>query len=152
MPASIAPPPEQCNCQAIRAADRHVTRFYDQCLAPSGLRTSQFTILAKLRRNGPLTINALADDMVIDRTTLGRNVLPLERDGLITIETSTADRRAKKLALTKAGEKRVRAAAKHWFAAQAQFDTALGVKRAADLRALMATVVASDFTAAGGMV
>ena len=86
---------------------------------------------AKLKRNGPLTINALADDMVTDRTTLGRNVLPLERDGLIAIDVSAADRRAKQLALTKAGEKRLRAAAKLWFAAQAQFDTAFGAKRAA---------------------
>jgi len=152
MPASIAAIAEPCNCQAIRAAARHVTQFYDHCLAPSGLRTSQFTILAKLRRNGPLTINALADDMVMDRTTLGRNVLPLERDGLISIEASAGDRRAKELALTKAGAKRLRAAAKLWFAAQAQFDDAFGAKRAADLRALMATVVASDFTAAGGTV
>jgi DNA-binding MarR family transcriptional regulator len=152
MPALIAVPPEPCNCQAIRAAARHVTQFYDQCLAPSGLRTSQFTVLAKLKQNGPLTINALADDMVTDRTTLGRNVLPLERDGLITIKISTADRRAKELALTKAGAQRQRAAAKLWFAAQAQFDAAFGAKRAAALRALMATVVASDFTAAGGTV
>jgi DNA-binding MarR family transcriptional regulator len=129
-----------------------VTQFYDRCLAPSGLRTSQFTILAKLRRDGPLTINALADDMVMDRTTLGRNVLPLQRDGLISIEASAADRRAKTLALTKAGEQRLRAAAKLWFAAQAQFDAAFGAKRAADLRALMAAVVASDFTAGGGTV
>ncbi len=152
MPAPIAPPPEQCNCQAIRAAARHVTQFYDQCLAPSGLRTSQFTVLAKLKRNGPLTINALADEMVTDRTTLGRNVLPLERNGLITIKVSTADRRAKQLALTKAGARRLRVAAKLWFAAQAQFDTAFGAKRAAALRALMATVVASDFTAPGETV
>jgi hypothetical protein len=54
--------------------------------------------------------------------------------------------------LTKAGAQRLRAAAKLWFAAQAQFDTAFGAKQAAELRALMATVVASDFTAAGGTV
>ncbi len=152
MPVPIAALPEPCNCQAIRAAARRVTQFYDRCLAPSGLRTSQFTILAKLRRDGPLTINALADDMVMDRTTLGRNVLPLQRDGLISIEASAADRRAKTLALTKAGEQRLRAAAKLWFAAQAQFHAAFGTRRAADLRALMATVAASDFTAGGGTV
>ena len=147
MPAPPAAMPEPCNCQAIRAAARHVTQFYDQCLAPSGLRTSQFTVLAKLRENGPLTINALADDLVMDRTTLGRNVLPLQRDGLIRIEPSAADRRAKRLALTGAGEKRLRAAAKLWYAAQGRFDAAFGSKRASDLRALMADVVASDFAA-----
>ena len=63
---------EECNCFAVRAAARHVTQFYDQVLAPTGLRTTQFSILAKLKRLGPLTINTLARDMVMDRTTLGR--------------------------------------------------------------------------------
>ena len=67
--------PEACNCFAIRAAARHVTQFYDQAIAPTGLRTTQFYFLSKLKRVGPLTINALAEDMVMDRTTLGRNIL-----------------------------------------------------------------------------
>jgi DNA-binding MarR family transcriptional regulator len=138
----------QCNCLALRAAARHVTQFYDQVLAPSGLRTTQFSILAKLKRNGPQTINALAAELVMDRTTLGRNILPLQRDGLIRIEASAADRRARQLALTQEGEKHLRAAAKFWHTAQARFDTVFGTRRAGDLRALMATVVASDF--AGG--
>ena len=56
---------------------------YDQLLAPTGLRTTQFSILAKLNRLGSSTINMLARDMLMDRTTLGRYVLPLKRDGLI---------------------------------------------------------------------
>src|SRR5579883_1947138 len=75
--------PEFCNCLALRQAARHVSQFYDQLLAPSGLRTTQFSILGKLRHLGPLTINALAKELVMDRTTLGRNILPLEREGLI---------------------------------------------------------------------
>ena len=52
--------PEDCNCLAVRQAARHITQFYDQFLAASGLRTTQFSILGKLRRLGPMTINALA--------------------------------------------------------------------------------------------
>jgi DNA-binding MarR family transcriptional regulator len=99
---------EECNCFAVRAAARRVTQFYDQFLAPTGLRTTQFSVLAKLKWLGPLTINTLARDMVMDRTTLGRNILPLERDGLIRIEGTASDRRAKELHLTKAGEKLAR--------------------------------------------
>jgi DNA-binding MarR family transcriptional regulator len=139
------PGPEVCNCQAIRAAARHVTQFYDQSLAPSGLRTTQFSILARLKNRGPVTINMLAADMTMDRTTLGRNILPLERDGLISIGASASDRRAKDIVLTKDGETRVRAAAKLWFSAQARFDQVFGQKRAGELRALMASVVASNF-------
>jgi DNA-binding MarR family transcriptional regulator len=83
MPVVTVPNREECNCFAVRAAARHVTQFYDQVLAPAGLRVTQFSILARLKRLGPLTINTLARDMVMDRTTLGRNILPLERDGLI---------------------------------------------------------------------
>jgi DNA-binding MarR family transcriptional regulator len=119
MSAVTPPRPEEYNCFAVRSAARHVTQFYDQFLVPSGLRTTQFSILARLKRLGPLTINALARDMVMDRTTLGRNILLLERDGLIRVEATASDRRAKELHLTKAGEKRLQAARKGWAAASA---------------------------------
>src|ERR1700751_670796 len=136
----------KCNCHAVRAAARHITQAYDQFLAPSGLRTTQFSILAALKRKGPLTINALADAMVMDRTTLGRNILPLERDGLIRIAPAAADRRAKELHLTKGGEQRFQAARKGWAAAQERFESTYGATRAAELRGLLRAVVASDLT------
>src|SRR6266516_7128327 len=114
MPSDTATPSRECNCLALRQAARHVTQFYDQCLAPSGLRTTQLSILAKLKRLGPLTINALARELVMDRTTLGRTMLPLERNGLISIEDGRLDRRSKELALTKTGAEQVRRAAKLW--------------------------------------
>src|SRR5258706_13148558 len=128
MPTVTPPGPEDCNCFAVRSAARHVTQLYDQLLAPVGLRVTQFSILAKLKRRGPLTINALAEDMVMDRTTLGRNILPLERDGLISIEPTASDRRAKELRLTKAGEKRLQAALKGWSQAHARFETRFGAE------------------------
>src|ERR1700756_440681 len=102
----------ECNCHAVRAAARHITQAYDQFLAPSGLRITQFSILAALKREGPLSINALAGARAMARTTLGRNILPLERDGLIRIAPAASDRRAKELHLTKAGEKRLPAGGK----------------------------------------
>jgi DNA-binding MarR family transcriptional regulator len=148
MAIDTLPSPEECNCFAVRAAARHVTQAYDQFLAPTGLRVTQFSILAKLKGRGPLTINALADDMVMDRTTLGRNILPLKRDGLIKIVSTASDRRAKELHLTKAGEKRLQAARRSWAAAQARFEAAFGAGRAADLRAFLRAVVASEFAPA----
>ena len=142
------PKAEDCNCFAVRSAARHVSQFYDRFLAPTGLRTTQFSVLAtKLNRKGPLTINELAKDMVMDRTTLGRNVRPLERDGLIAIEAARSDRRAKKLRLTNAGEKRLRAAIKTWSRAQARFEMTFGARRAAELRRLMRAVVTTELPA-----
>lgn len=134
-----------CNCFAVRSAARHVTQLYDQFLAPSGLRGNQFSILAKLDRLGPMTINALAEAMVTDRTTLARNIKPLQRDGLISIEPSASDRRAKGLHLTKAGTKRLDEARKGWSQAQTRFEQTYGAKLAATLRDMLRAVVTSDF-------
>jgi DNA-binding MarR family transcriptional regulator len=148
MPAATLPEPENCTCFAIRSAARRVTQLYDLFLAPMGLRVTQFSILAKLKRRGALTINALADHMVMDRTTLGRAIKPLERDGLIRIGTAPSDRRAKQLYLTKAGEKRLQASLEAWAKAQARFEAGFGAKRAGELRTLLRAVVAGQFTPA----
>ena len=146
MSSDPAPRMQECICLAVRQAARHVTQAYDQFLAPAGVRTTQFSILAKLKRKGPMSINALAADMVMDRTTLGRNILPLERDGLISIEQVATDRRSKEVHLTKLGEKRFAAACQGWIKAQSRFESAFGSKRASELRALLRAVVESEFT------
>src|SRR5260370_7100732 len=107
MPSDARPKPEVCNCLALREATRHVTQFYDRLLASSGLRTTQFSILIRLRLEGPMTINALAKSLVMDRTTLGRNILPLEREGLIEIVPDSVDRRSKAVRLTQPGPSRL---------------------------------------------
>jgi predicted transcriptional regulator len=139
------PEPEQCNCFAVRSAARHVTQLYDQFLAPIGLRVTQFSILAKLKRLGPLTVNALAKDMAMDRTTLGRAVQPLERDGLVQIEPNPVRPTRQGDPFDQSGEKRLQDAVKAWSQAQARFETNFGVKRASELRTLLRAVVASPF-------
>ena len=145
-PARLA----ECNCLALRQAARHVSQFYDQYLASTGLRTTQFSILAKLHGLGPMTINALARELVMDRTTLGRTMLPLERDGLIAIKDGTVDRRSKELAVTKAGAERLQRAAKLWVAAQRAFEERFGARRAADLRDILGEVVSCELEQPAG--
>ena len=139
---------EECTCLAVRQAARRITQYYDQHLAPVGLRTTQFSILAKLKQLGPMTINALADELVMDRTTLGRNMLPLEREGLISVAPGRTDRRSKELRLTDAGIERLQAAREDWRHAQTRFAAAFGVERTAGLRALLGEVSATELPAA----
>jgi DNA-binding MarR family transcriptional regulator len=136
--------PQDCNCLAVRQAARHITQFYDQWLAPSGLRTTQFSILAKLRQMGPMTMNALAAEMVMDRTTLGRNILPLERDRLVAVAHGRHDRRSKELRITEAGERSFEAGFKGWRKAQRRFEVVFGPERTTDMRSLMHAVAATD--------
>ncbi len=147
MASSTKAEPQDCNCFALRRAARHVSQFYDQMLAPIGLRTTQFSVLAKLKRLGPMTMNELARELVMDRTTLGRNMLPLERDGLVRIARGETDRRKKELHLTEAGAQRLRAAYKRWVQAQERFEATFGSGRASDLRQLLGAVVTSEFKA-----
>jgi len=140
--------PDLCNCLALRQAARHVTQFYDHYLVPTGVRATQFSILAMLEGLGPISINALAEAMVMDRTTLGRNIQPLEREGLIAVTKGRADRRSKELQLTGAGAARLHAASKAWAEAQTRFERSFGSKRASDLRAILRAVTASDLVPA----
>jgi DNA-binding MarR family transcriptional regulator len=133
--ASVASP--DCHCLALRQAARGVTRFYDDLLAPAGLRTTQFSILARLHRLGPMPINTLADVLALDRTTLGRNLLPLRRKGLIAASRRGEDRRSKPVQVTRAGVARLKAAAQLWGEAQARFEAAFGARRLRALRALL---------------
>ena len=80
----------------------------------------------------------------MDRTTLGRNILPLEREGLIAVAQSDKDKRSKELTLTTAGRDRLKLAVDGWLEAQSQFEKAFGTKRASDLRAILHDVAAAD--------
>ena len=144
MPSIASARPTACSCLAMRQAARHITQFYDQYLAPVGLRTTQFSVLARLRQTGPMTIAALASELLMDRTTMGRSIVPLEREGLIRVVPGRSDRRSKELQLTEAGIKRVKAAYKGWKQAQARFASVFGEARAAGLRELLRAVSAAD--------
>jgi DNA-binding MarR family transcriptional regulator len=141
-PLSPSLEPADCNCQALRQAARRVTQAYDTHLATVGLKTTQYSILAKLNRLGPLSINELAKLMVMDRTTLGRAVRPLERDRLLTIGGDD-DGRKRSLQLTAAGQARLKAATAKWREAQKQFELAYGVPDSASLRTALQRVVAA---------
>ncbi len=141
--------PGACHCQALRQAARRASAFYDAALAPFGLRVSQFGILARLRRDGPRGIQALAAELVMDRTTLGRNIRPLERDGLLCALTDPADGRSRLLSVTPRGAALVDAAWPAWSAAQAGFEARYGAAPAAALQAALQRLVVALHSSAG---
>jgi DNA-binding MarR family transcriptional regulator len=134
-----------CNCFALRKAARYLTAVYDKALAPVGLRATQLTILQRLGIQGEMTITKLAEVIVMDRTTLASNVKPLARDGLVTVEPSATDRRARIVAITPDGLSRLEAALPLWQAAQARFENAFGTGQAAELRESLDAVLRTGF-------
>lgn len=117
-----------CTCFNLRKASRVVTQFYDRQLEPSGLLVTQFTILVAIALLRSGTINELAQGLAMDRTTLTRNLKPLEREGSIKIE-SGQDRRTRVVCLTQAGQASLNKALPLWEQAQASIVEQLGQER-----------------------
>jgi DNA-binding MarR family transcriptional regulator len=137
--------PDTCSCAVLRQASRHVTRLYDEALAPAGLGLNQYSILAKLGRFGPETIHALAERLVMDRSTLGHLLRPLEARGLVSIGVSRTDRRQRDIALTEAGKTLLAEARPFWIKAEHRFQDVFGATAAESLRGLLIKVATTDF-------
>src|ERR1700760_678085 len=97
------------DCFAIRQAARYVSQIYDRHLANVGLTITQFSLLGRLKRTGPMTMKQMAEVMRMQRTTLVRTIQPLRRDGLVTSKATGADARALLISLTAEGEQRLNA-------------------------------------------
>lgn len=130
----------QCNCLAVRQAARHITQAYERHLSHEGLRATQYSILSKLGRLGPLSIGELAAAMVMDRTSLGRAIQPLQRDGLLAVGPGR-DGRTRSIELTSRGRAKLKAASVHWRAAQKEFEAAFGATASEDLRSTMRRLI-----------
>jgi DNA-binding MarR family transcriptional regulator len=137
--------PEICNCGALRQAARRVTKLYDDALAPIGLGVNQFSILARLSLVGPSTIQDLARLLVMDRSTLGHLLRPLEKRGFVKLVVSEQDRRSRMVTLTSAGKAAVGKGRPRWAAAQRRFESIFGKEAALELRAVLKEVATAEF-------
>jgi DNA-binding MarR family transcriptional regulator len=137
---------DSCNNLALRKAARYLGATYDKALTPVGLRATQFSILQKLSAHGETTITSLAEMIAMDRTTMASNLKPLAREGLVTVEPSAADRRARIVTITPDGLSRMKAALPLWQDVQARFEESFGADGAARLRASLEAVLHTGFT------
>lgn len=138
-------PSDACNNLALRKAARYLGATYDKALASVGLRATQFSILQKLSAHGEMTITSLADMIAMDRTTMASNLKPLAREGLVTVEPSATDRRARIATITPEGVSRMRAALPLWRDVQARFEESFEADEAARLRAALEVVLQTGF-------
>jgi DNA-binding MarR family transcriptional regulator len=142
-----------CTNAAIRRASRRLGQLYAEILAPAGLRTTQYTLLAQTKLLGEPTMRQLANAMVMDLSALGHTLKPLERDGLLTLVPDEKDRRARRARLTPKGLAKLAEGTALWHKAQSRFDAEFGAKKSAALRRAL-DLISSDesaakFTAAG---
>ncbi|WP_437949482.1 MarR family winged helix-turn-helix transcriptional regulator [Sorangium sp. So ce296] len=134
----------QCALVRVRRASRALTRLYDEALRPSGLQATQLTMLVAVATcgDGGVKLGALADGLVMDRTTLTRNLAPLERAGLLRVARAPDDARVRLIFLTRQGERAIEAAFPLWERTQKHVRERLGPSKADALREELGRVVA----------
>ncbi|MEE8558752.1 MAG: MarR family winged helix-turn-helix transcriptional regulator [Myxococcota bacterium] len=151
--ALIMPPPPSdfdptraagCACFALRKAARALTQVYDEALRPAGIRATQLSLLMVVHAAGPIAVSRLAELMVTDRTTMSRNLKPLDSDGLLRIRRG-GDRRVHEVSLTRRGRELVKRAFPLWEQVQERTRAMLGDERLQRMLGdLAVTVEAAD--------
>jgi DNA-binding MarR family transcriptional regulator len=136
-------PLDVCACSNLRKATRAITQLYDEALRPAGLRATQLSLLTACGNLEPVTVGYLAHAVVMDRTTLARDLKPLEREGLIKIATGQ-DQRERRITLTARGHRALARAFPLWEKAQADVVQGIGSERLqrllSDLSAMVTAV------------
>jgi DNA-binding MarR family transcriptional regulator len=112
----------------LRRASRAVTQHFDHALAPVGLRTTQFTLLGALAIAGPVSTNELAVGLVMDRTTLTRNLRLLRDGGLVETQPGRSGREVR-FTLSDEGRDALARAIPVWREAQGSIEAAFGEAR-----------------------
>jgi DNA-binding MarR family transcriptional regulator len=135
----------RCNCTALRKATRRVSQLYDTALAPSGLKSTQRTILAQLGRSEPATVGQLAAALVMDAGALAHTLKPLERDQFVAIIVDPNDRRNRIITLTRRGRAKLAESDVLWAKAQTGFEAAFGRIESEALREALQLLVSDRF-------
>lgn len=126
-----------CTCFKLRRLSRRVTAVYDRALAAAGMRVTQFSLLANLRRSSGLSMSALAAALDMDRTTLTRNLKPLLDAGWVAVQPSQDDARIRLVHIAPAGEAQWQVARACWRQAQNEVSATIGPDELAALHAML---------------
>ncbi|TKJ86251.1 MarR family transcriptional regulator [Paenibacillus sp. PK4536] len=129
-----------CACLNFRKASRFITSLYDEYLRPVGIRATQLSLLMALEQTGSVTITSLAEVLLMDRTTLPRDLKPLERNGWVSI-TEGKDRRKRFIALTPEGKELLDRALPLWEQAQTRVQDYMGETRYTGLLGQLSDIV-----------
>jgi DNA-binding MarR family transcriptional regulator len=134
---------KECACNRARQAARSLTKLYDEALRPVDLLLSQLTLLVATAQFGEdgANMSRVAKVLVMDRTTLTRNLRPLETAGLLRVARVPGDDRVRMVFLTRAGERKIEEAFPLWERAQQKVRRRFGERRADGVRAELSELV-----------
>jgi DNA-binding MarR family transcriptional regulator len=133
----------RCLCLRVQRASRIIGRRFDDAFRSVGLNNWQFSLLMSLNRRSPLTVNGLAEELAMDRTTTTKNLRPLERRGLLEIRQDEEDARVRRIVLTAAGRAVLAEAVQHWQAANDALAASLKGGDLASVHSALETIASS---------
>lgn len=137
--------PNLCTNSVLRRAARNMGQLYDDVLSPSGLKGTQFTLLANIVALKEPTMRELADVLVMDLSALGHALKPLNRDSWVVLYPDVHDGRAKRVKLSTDGLTKFKKAMVLWREAHGRFESAYGAEKAAALRSALCLIASEDF-------
>lgn len=117
--------PLPCACTTVRKANRSLFRFYDRQLENAGLTVTQFAMLRAIERKGSIELSRLAEELIMERTSLYRSIAHLEKSGDVEIQ-SLKNKRTKVVRLTRVGERAIARALPFWQKAQDKVVSSIG--------------------------
>lgn len=123
---------QRCACGNLRKTTRSITQFYDRALQPTGLRSTQYSLLINILLHGNISVGELGTRLLMDQTTVTRNIEILRKHGYIRIVKEVNDARKKSISMTEEGEKKIEEAIPLWKKAQAHIEEGLGGGRLDD--------------------
>ena len=143
--ATAAVAPLICNHIVIRKATRQLGQLFDGVMDSTDLKATQCGLLMQIEAMRSPTMKDLAKALVMDLSALGHTLKPLIRDGFVELVPDAADRRSKRVALTAGGTEKLVVIKQLWHEATLRFETALGVERAVELRAVLSFIASETF-------
>jgi DNA-binding MarR family transcriptional regulator len=124
----VKTPLSPCLCAIVRKAGRILTRQYEECLKPSGLKVSQFIMMKNIAKNPRVSVSELAKLLVMDQSTVTRNLRVLKKLGYVHMEPEVTDQRIKRIRVTDIGISKMNEATPLWETVQMEMERVLGRK------------------------
>lgn len=132
--------PVHCVSNNLQKTARAVSRLYAEEMRPSGLTRAQYPMLGYLEAAGPLPMSDLANRLYMERTTLTRNLKPLEAAGYVERPVDPDDARVRLVAITPLGRRKLREARRYWRAAQSRVLKLIGAEAWLELETSLRTL------------
>ncbi|MFC5589643.1 MarR family winged helix-turn-helix transcriptional regulator [Sporosarcina soli] len=122
-----------CACANLRKAARSVTQAYERKMESTGLKVTQYYMLVNIARHDKISISNLGDVMLLDQSTVTRNVNVLKNRGYVNIAKDISDSRTKSVSITEIGLAKLEEATPIWLQIQGKIEKDIGQEKYQDL-------------------